>query len=114
MYISYKDVENKCNELHASAKRIKEIIESVENIKNNLSSSWQGIASEYYIKNLDDLIFYYTYLLRELESSIVFMAECAEGYQSIDQQVINEICSNLNISESFLPEYSKETIWGSK
>ena len=42
------------------------------------------------------------------------MAECAEGYQSIDQQVINEICSNLNISESFLPEYSKETIWGSK
>ena len=52
-----------------------------------------------YEKKLKSMTMNFDEIFRELENSILYMANCAEGYQAVDQTVIKEICDNLNISQ---------------
>lgn len=99
--ISYGDVETMCNGLHAVAKTMKEILENIDGIKNQIASgsSWSGRAASSYSEKLGEVTKNFDEVFIEIENSILFMASCAEGYQAIDKLVLKEICSNLNITE---------------
>lgn len=102
--ISYGDIETLCNGLHQVAKTMKEILDDIEGIKNKLSSgsSWSGSASSTYAEKLSAVTKNFEEVFIEIENSILFMASCAEGYQAIDENIMQEICSNLNITEPSL------------
>lgn len=104
MKLSYSKVEESCNELHSIAKRMKESLDEVKAISRNLSGSesWSGSASNYYSKKLNKLTKSFDEVFIEIENSILFMASCSEGYQKVDQTIMREICSNLNITEPSL------------
>lgn len=99
--ISYSKVETYCNELHALAKQMKETLENVEQTgkKVQSSGSWSGDASSFYVNKINNVSKNFDEIFEEIENSILYMAKCSEGYQSIDTNVMREICSNLNITE---------------
>lgn len=111
MKISYSQVEAQCNELHSVAKKMKEILENVDSIRTKVQKgdSWSGEASSTYSKKLEEVAKNYEEVFLEIENSILYMANCSEGYQAIDQQVMNEICTNLNITE---PNLGTSNIFG--
>lgn len=104
MNISYSQVESQCNELHSTAKNMKEILDNINSIKSKVSSggSWNGSASDTFAKKLEAVSKNFEEIFSELENSILYMASCSDGYQAIDQQVMREICSNLQITEPSL------------
>lgn len=101
MNISYSQVEEQCNELHAVAKNMKEILDNIEGIRTKISSkdSWSGYASDIYSGKLESISKNFEEVFIEIENSILYMASCSDGYQAIDQQIMKEICSNLKITE---------------
>ena len=113
MKISYSDVESYCNELHSLANKMKDILDDVKNIKTKISSSetWTGAASNYYSDKLKNVSNKFDEIYDEIEYSILFMANVSDGYQSIDQDIMSEICSNLSISE---PNLSNSKIFGNR
>ena len=104
MKISYKQIESYCNELHSLAQNMKETLENIDSIGNVLLNGgvWSGAASENYIQKLKSVTKNFDEVFVEIENSILYMANCAEGYHVIDQNIIKEICSNLQISEPHL------------
>lgn len=110
MNLSYKQVENYCNELHLIAKNMNEIMQNITGIANEIANgeNWSGNASEFYSKKLKSLSKNFDEVFCEMENSILFMASCAEGYQAIDKDVIREICANLNITN---PNLSTSSIF---
>ncbi len=100
MNISYKQVEDYCNQLHAIAKNMSDIMKNIEVISNELKNSdiWQGEASNFYTSQIKSIFKGFDEAFAELENSILFMANCAEGYQKIDKDIVKEICTNLNIT----------------
>lgn len=98
--ISYSDVETLCNALHSVSTGMKEKLDDINSVKNNVLSgnSWSGSAASTYAEKLGEVTKYFDEVFIEIENSILFMASCAEGYQAIDKQVLKEICSNLNIT----------------
>lgn len=101
MKISYKQVETQCNELHSVAKNMKEILDNINRIGNSILSgeSWNGDAANTYSKKLNTVTKNFEEIFLEIENSILYMASCAEGYQAIDEKIMQEICSNLKITE---------------
>ena len=101
MNISYSQIEEKCNELHLVATKIKDILDNVSMIESRINggSSWNGNASRAYSNKLSNISKNFADIYIEIENSILYMAKCSEGYQMIDKKVISEICANLNISE---------------
>lgn len=99
--ISYSQIEGYCNELHAVAKKMNEILENVKKSGENILSkdNWNGPAANFFANKMTKLTSNFDDVFKEIENSILFMASCAEGYQAIDQIVVKEICSNLNITE---------------
>lgn len=101
MKFNYVDIENYCNELHAVANKINDIFYGVKDAGRKLSSgeSWEGNASEFYLRQLNDLTKNFDELNSEIENSILYLAKCSDGYNAIDNKVLKEICNNLNIME---------------
>ena len=102
MNISYKDVEEQCNELHQLAKNMNDTIKQIADINSKLKSAWIGIASDAYTEQLEIATNSFAEIYSAIESSILYMASCAEGYQAIDEKVMEEICNYLNINPSDL------------
>lgn len=104
MNISYSQVEMQCNGLHATAKNMKEILEKIDQIRIKIlnGDSWDGNAANAYSSKLESITKNFEEIFLEIENSILYMAKCSEGYQAIDQQIMNEICSNLKITEPSL------------
>lgn len=110
MKISYKQIESFCNDLHATVKNMKELLENIDIEASNLQNKdkWSGEAAEFYVSKLKSMTRNFDEIFRELENSILYMANCAEGYRAIDQTIIKEICDNLNISQ---PNLSTSSIF---
>lgn len=102
MNISYKDVEAECNELHNLAKNMKKISEDIASIRDKLNGCWKGIAADAYIDLLNNVTYSFDSVFVSIESSILYMASCAEGYQALDKSVMDEICGYLNIDSNSL------------
>lgn len=102
MNISYKDVEAECNELHNLAKNMKKISEDIASIRDKLNGSWKGIAANAYIDLLNNVTYSFDSVFVSIESSILYMASCAEGYQALDKSIMDEICGYLNIDSNSL------------
>ena len=101
MKISYNQVETQCNQLHSVAKNMKELLENINGIGSKISNgdSWSGSASDKYIEKLNLISKNFDEIFLEIENSILYMASCSDGYQAIDEKIMNEICSNLKIGE---------------
>lgn len=99
MKISYAQVEEFCNEMHRTANNIREILEDTKNQVNLLSGSdvWEGQSANYYLDKFNQLSSNFEMVYQELESAVLYMAACSDGYQKIDENIMNEICNNLNI-----------------
>ena len=69
------------------------------------------VASQVFCDKLESLTKNFEEVYIELEISILYMASCSEGYQVIDKQIMQEICSNLNITE---PNLNTSSIFGGK
>ena len=113
MNISYSQVEMYCNELHSVAKNIKEIFDNIENLRTKIlnGDSWSGKASQTFCDKLGSVTKNFEEVYLELENSILYMASCSDGYEAIDKQIMQEICSNLNITE---PNLNTSNIFGGK
>ena len=108
--ISYEKVEDKCNELHALAKKMKATLDEIERIRLKVESGklWSGPASENYAKRLKKITSSFDEVYMEIENTILFLANCSDGYQAIDKEIMREICTNLNLTE---PNLSKSKIY---
>lgn len=101
MKLSYSQIESYCNEMHLIANRLKETLSNIQNNSLELSKSdaWVGESASNYINKIKKLTINFDDIYKELENAILFLAKTSDGYKAIDQNVINEICMNLNISE---------------
>lgn len=100
MKISYSQVEEYCNELHGTAQNMKNVLDDISNISEKVSkSNWNGTASDYYLSKLKKVTSSFNVIFQEIENSILFMANCSDGYQALDKTIVKEICDNLNITE---------------
>lgn len=101
MKISYSEIENYCNELHRLSIHMKNTLNNLKTIskKIDFSNVWEGQAADNFVTKLNDLPKNFDEVFVELENSILYLANCAEGYKAIDRQVIKEICENLNITD---------------
>lgn len=100
MKISYSQIEGYCNELHALSKNLKEIMNNIEEIGVQVSNnSWNSDAANVYSEKLKNATKIFDDIFIELETSILFLANSAEGYQAVDNNVVKEICSNLSINQ---------------
>ncbi len=113
MNISYSQVEEQCNELHAVAKNMKEILDNIDGIRIKVLNGdvWSGEASEIYSNKLESVSKGFEEIFLEIENSILYMAGCSSGYQAIDRQIMNEICSNLKITS---PNLNTSNIFNGK
>lgn len=113
MNISYSQVEAYCNELHSVAKNMKEILDNIDGIRTKIASgdSWSGSASTNFTNKLGSVTKNFEEVFLEMENSILYMANCSDGYQAIDQQIMSEICSNLKITE---PNLNTSNIFNGK
>ena len=104
MKISYSQVESYCNELHALAKNMKDLLDTINNISKKVESSdsWSGPAAIHYINKMNNLTKNFEEAFEEIETSILYMASCAERYNAVDSSIMREICTNLNITEPTL------------
>lgn len=99
--IEYSKVESYNNELHQIALNIKKIFEEIE-MKSEIIKkvdNWNGIGQAYYVTKLDEIMSNFQEIYKELENCVIYIAACSEGYQVLDQKVIDDILSNLNLSE---------------
>lgn len=99
MKISYSQIEEQCNELHLVAKNIKESLDNIEQIRIKVSNddNWVGNAASVYLNKLEYVTKNFDNIYKEIEFAILYLASCAEGYQAIDKNVIEEITSSLNL-----------------
>lgn len=113
MNISYSQVEQQCNELHSAAKKMKEIINNINDVRVKIlnGNSWNGTASDTFCNKLESITKNFDEVFVELENSILYMAKCSDGYQAIDKHIMQEICSNLKITE---PNLNTSNIFGGK
>jgi uncharacterized protein YukE len=102
--IKYAQVEEYCNELHATANRMKSILDEIKGDCSLISSSetWCGDASDFYVSKMKKLISNFDDAYIELENAIIFMAKCSDGYSAIDKNVSQQICDNLHITQLHL------------
>lgn len=102
--IKYEDIKTSCEEMHIQAKNMKELLENINTNSKKLSStgSWEGKAAEYFIKKTEKLTKNFDEIYIELENSILYLAKVSDGYQAIDENLMQEICNNLNIGEPSL------------
>lgn len=109
MKISYSQVEEYANEIHYIANNMKEILDRVNasyaSVNNGL---WNGKASDDFNSKIVKLIKNFDEMYNELEMCVLYMANCSDGYKSMDQKILNEICNNLNILE---PSYESSKIF---
>lgn len=110
MLIKYNDIEAYCNEMHAIANNMKDIMDAIESeyIKLISSGAWVGPASDFYKKRLKELTATFDEAYNEIEMSILFLANASDGYKAIDQKIMTEICNNLKITE---PNISSSTVF---
>ncbi len=101
MKISYSQIESSCNELHAVAKNMQSSFEKISAIKTTVNggSFWGNEAASAYAQSLEVLTSQFDDIFLEIESSILYLASCAEGYQAVDNLVMTEICNSLGISD---------------
>lgn len=98
MHISYKDVEQQCNSLHELAKSMDETITQINTLNASVKGVWLGPAADAFTGNLGAAAASFAEVRAAIETSILYMAKCAEGYKAIDKTVMQEICDYLNIS----------------
>jgi len=96
----YAEVEQYCNELHSISNRIKEILENSSNEIKKIQSgeNWTGPASDKCVDKFNKVSKSFSDVSDTLDSVVLFIAQCSKNYNSIDNKVINEIKSNINIS----------------
>lgn len=97
MHISYKDVEQQCNSLHELAKSMDETITQINTLNASVKGVWLGPAADAFTENLGAAAASFAEVRVAIETSILYMAKCAEGYKAIDKTVMQEICDYLNI-----------------
>lgn len=104
MKFSYTKIEEYCNEMHQIAMNMKNILEEIDQNTANIfkDGSWEGIAASYYFDKFSNVSKRFDEVYNEVENSILFLAQTAEGYGSIDKKVIVQICNGLNIPEPSL------------
>ena len=102
--IKYDDVRASSQKLHSIAQNMKNSLDNILSYTQSLNGSgyWEGPASEYYINKMTKLINNFEEIFRELENSVLYLAKVTEGYQALDEKIIQEICNNLRISEPTL------------
>jgi uncharacterized protein YukE len=96
---NYTDVEGLCTEMHGLSTNIKNSLDNIESLNNQVGGLWIGPASEHYVEKSKKLISNFEPIYKELEYAILYMAKCSSGYKSIDDKILTEICNNLNITE---------------
>ncbi len=101
MKISYKDVEQQCNEIHGVATNINSIFDEIKDITNTIKSNdfWGVEAATAYGDKLGTVTSEFDEISKEIDASILFIARSTDGYQNIDETILREICSNLNITD---------------
>jgi len=92
-------IEEICNNMYSITKRMKENITNIQNDNTTLANDWSGEASENYDNKLRALLNSFDEAYKELLYAILYMARTSEKYQGLEQEVIRNVCSDLNISE---------------
>lgn len=108
MKISYAKIESECNQMHNIANKMNENVAVIKRLNNNLSYYWKGIGCTNYQSKMRSALQNFDAVYQELESCVLYLAKCAEGYKAIDQQVMNQICNNLKITS---PNLSRSKIF---
>ncbi len=100
MNISYSEIEAYCNRMHSLASGMKEVLSNIESSSSYIISAglWNGNAAEKYCDKLKKVIRNFDEVFNEIENSILYLANSSQGYEAVDKQIMQEICSNLNIN----------------
>lgn len=104
MKFSYTAIEGYCTEMHQIAQNMKEILEYINQNTNMLFQNgyWEGPGASYYFGKFSNISNQFEEVYREIENSILFLAQTAEGYGAMDKKLVAQICNGLNISEPSL------------
>lgn len=100
--IKYQTVKVSSERIHSIANNMKSLLDNIAKNTGNINNSWEGNASDYYVGKMTQLVDNFEEIYVELENSVLYLANVTEGYQAMDEKIVQEICNNLNITEPSL------------
>lgn len=97
---NYAEVEQYCNELHNISTRMKDILEKSKTEVQKIQSgeNWIGPASDRFVESFEKTSKMFVDVSEILDKLVLYVAQCSSNYESLDNSVINQIKSNMNIS----------------
>ena len=100
--IEYQTVKVSSERIHSIANNMKTLLENISKNTSNINNNWEGSASSYYVDKMTKLVSNFEEIYIELENSVFYLANVTEGYQALDEKIVQQICNNLNITEPSL------------
>lgn len=99
MKFYYSQIEEYCTNLYVVSKRISDILENTMTEINKISKTeiWKSPAGDNYIKKLKEVSLEFGNASAELESAILFLASCSDNYETLENNIIQEISNNMQI-----------------
>ncbi len=99
MKFYYSQIEDYCTNLYQVSKNIRNILDETMGEINKISNTeiWKGPAGDNYIEKLKGISLSFDNASAELESAVLFLASCADNYETLENNIIQEISNNLQI-----------------
>lgn len=90
MKFSYNKVEMDCNEMHLIINKIQANLDSIENIKEQISRTdfWQGKASENYVSKFNQIVKEFETIKVELLNDENYVRTQFRKYQNLDKEIM--------------------------
>ena len=97
---NYAEVEQYCNELPNISSRLSEVLEKAKSEVSKIQSSeyWTGPASDSFVQKFNEFSNSFDEITDVLDRVVLYVAQCSDNYESIDNSVINQIKSNMNVN----------------
>ena len=98
--INFNEIETEYNEIKSIGDNLMDLFGDIVREINNISPSWEGIASTAYVEKIQKLSNIFIPAERELLLSAIFLRTVGEGYQALSDSESQKILEIVNMYDS--------------
>lgn len=107
--INYADVKASCDNLTALTSKVRDTIENINNAISKIKDPvWGEIAADSYVKKINALTSNLPEANKQLALAMLFLASCADGYQSVDSQNVESL--RAIVGEDYILNYDPNAV----
>lgn len=107
--LDYKKISNSCDRIISIVQKMDDTQSVLKSQIKQISSGWEGIASDSYTKKLDYFLQNFDEAKKTLAMSVLFLSGCADGYKTIDKNVYQTLIGLIG-GQSYIDKLDSKTI----